>query len=187
MTDYKQLCAKVLAYYEGQGEYDFSNLGAIARDNAAFDAWHEIRNELKSALAEPDQEEEVLARVAFKDQEINFPSDLVLRQYCDDWFNSDPEREEVDPVELCRGAIELFARFGNTTPQPVPVSERLPGPEDCDGEGRCWWGEPQIGDSHDATWNLCTQDEAEDYCTWGTKCGWLPAHTLPLPTTSRSN
>ena len=24
------------------------------------------------------------------------------------------------------------------TPQPVAVSERLPGPEDCDEQGRCW-------------------------------------------------
>lgn len=65
--------------------------------------------------------------------------------------------------------------------QPVPVSERLPGPEDCDDQGRCWWGEPQIEDSHDATWNLCTQDDAQEFLTWGTKCGWLPAHALPVP------
>ena len=52
MTNYKQLCAKILAYYEGQGEYDFSHLGAIGKDNAAFDAWQELRAELKAALAE---------------------------------------------------------------------------------------------------------------------------------------
>ncbi len=82
-----------------------------------------------------------------------------------------------DAAKLTRAAAILSQRH----PAPVPVSERLPGPEDCDAEGRCWWGEPQIGDSHDATWNLCTQDEAEEYCTWGTKCGWLPATALPLP------
>ena len=76
---------------------------------------HRLADEARAALAEPEPEEEVLARVAFKDQEINFPSDLVLRQYCDDWFNSDPEREEVDPVELCRGAIKLFADWVNNT------------------------------------------------------------------------
>lgn len=67
-------------------------------------------------------------------------------------------------------------------PQPIPVSERLPGPGDCDAEGKCWWGEPQIENSHDATWNFCTQSDAEEFCTWGTKCGWLPAHALPVPT-----
>lgn len=56
MTDYRQLCAKVLAYYEGQNEYDFSHLGAIAKDNAAFDAWQELREELKTALAKTEPE-----------------------------------------------------------------------------------------------------------------------------------
>ena len=78
-------------------------------------------------------------------------------------------------------ARAILARWGNPAPQPVPVSERLPGPEDCDSEGRCWWGEPQIEDSHDATWNLCTQYDAQEFLTWGAKCGWLPAHALPLP------
>lgn len=82
--------------------------------------WQTALDRARTALAEPEQEEEVLARVAFnKDQEINFPSDLVLRQYCDDWFNSDPEREEVDPVELCRGAIELFANWVNNTSRSI--------------------------------------------------------------------
>jgi hypothetical protein len=26
----------------------------------------------------------------------------------------------------------------SSTIEPVPVAERLPGPEDCDAEGRCW-------------------------------------------------
>lgn len=45
-------------------------------------------------------------------------------------------------------------------PQPVPVSERLPEPEDCDAEGRCWW-------FHDEDGALCSH--------------WLPAHALPVP------
>lgn len=77
MADYKQLCAKVLAYYEGQGEYDFSNLGAIARDNAAFDAWQEIKAELKHALAEP----EPVGPPMFKPDEVH---PFVVRHYTDD-------------------------------------------------------------------------------------------------------
>lgn len=99
---------------------------------------------------------------------------------------SEPEPEESpQPVPVLPEGTPIIEPPDHTLlapiAQPIPVSERLPGAEDCDGEGRCWWGEPQIGDSHDATWNLCTQDEAEDYCTWGTKCGWLPANALPLP------
>ena len=83
-----------------------------------------------------------------------------------------------EPHPLADRAAELLSQ---RHPTPVPVSERLPGPDDCDAEGRCWWGEPQIEDSHDATWNLCTQDDAKEFCTWGTKCGWLPANALPTP------
>ena len=45
-------------------------------------------------------------------------------------------------------------------PRPVPVSERLPRPEDCDGEGKCWW----------------FHDEDNASCSH-----WLPANALPLP------
>lgn len=65
----------------------------------------------------------VLARVRFAD-EFNYPSDVVLRQYCDDWFYGNPNRKEVDPVDLCRGAIRMFAQASAA----IPVSERLPEP-----------------------------------------------------------
>ena len=51
---------------------------------------------------------------------------------------------------------------------PVPVSERLPGPEDCDAEGRCWWW--------DGEWGLVEQRFADYIVTH-----WLPIHALPLP------
>ena len=92
MTDYKQLCAKVLAYYEGQGEYDFSNLGAIARDNAAFDAWQEIRNELKSALSQPEPEGPTVMEIIELADEI--------------------EESGLGQVDLVRAAL---ARWGNNT------------------------------------------------------------------------
>jgi len=47
-------------------------------------------------------------------------------------------------------ARTVLARRGRPTPQPISVSERLPGPEDCDEEGKCWWGAPIVGlVSHD--------------------------------------
>ena len=58
MATYKKLCAKVLAYNEGQGQYNFSHLDHYDRDNAAYDAWQEIKTELKQALAEPESEHE---------------------------------------------------------------------------------------------------------------------------------
>ena len=60
-----------------------------------------------------------------------------------------------------------------TMPEPVAVSERLPGTEDLDSDGRCWWFHPI----------------AEEWCFDRTINGvplsgwthWLPFHALPLP------
>jgi hypothetical protein len=51
---FRDLCAEVLAYNEGQGKYNFSHLDPYDRDNAAFDAWQDIRQRLKAALADCD-------------------------------------------------------------------------------------------------------------------------------------
>jgi hypothetical protein len=63
-------------------------------------------------------------------------------------------------------------------PQPVAVGERLPGPEDCDGEGRCWWefaGSDEFGPS----WTLVKMHGIPSDMT-----RWLPVwvNALPLPT-----
>lgn len=79
-------------------------------------------------------------------------------------------------------AIEYaIARWGRPTLQPVAVSERLPGPEDCDEQGRCWW----LGEGADIIdWTL----DAEGYYylfalgLYGAKF-WLPAQALPIPET----
>ena len=127
------------------------------------------RGRSDTALARP--EPEVLARVHFAKTEFNFPSDVVLRQYCDDWFYGE-QRDEVDPVDLCRGAIKLFSQ----TPDPIPVSERLPGTEDCDEKGRCWAWNPEA-----FWWDLCQlkfiKMNANDPFTH-----WLPIWALPVPT-----
>jgi hypothetical protein len=43
--------------------------------------------------------------------------------------------ERTDPIGFARAVL---ARWGRPVVEPVPVSERLPGPEDCDAKGRCW-------------------------------------------------
>jgi len=80
-------------------------------------------------------------------------------------------------------ARAVLARWGNhagspdsSTPQPVPVSERLPGPGDCDAEGRCWLCGKVEGD-----WRLLNPEKSGvpqlKYCF----SHWLPAHALPVP------
>lgn len=55
-------------------------------------------------------------------------------------------------------------------PQPVPVSERLPGDE------LCWWYELDEDDGYGGMWTLLR-------IRGGTTCytHWLPAHALPQP------
>jgi hypothetical protein len=61
--------------------------------------------------------------------------------------------------------------------KPVPVAERLPGAEDCDAEGRCWWFTPRDGNPapfRSADWSL--------YAGWRQKfTHWRPHHALPVP------
>jgi len=115
---------------------------------------------------EPEPKDKVLARVEFAKRDFDGPSDAILAQYCDNWFYGDPNRTEVDPVDLCRGAIRLFAQI----PAPTPVSERLPGPEDCSHpEGECWWFDP----ASDGAWYIDTYQ--------GNYTCWLPHYALPVP------
>ena len=71
----------------------------------------------------------------------------------------------TDAENLSRAADLLEQRH----PTPVPVAERLPGPEDCDGEGLCWvWNRTAY------TWGLFRLDlTAHSH--------WLPATALPMP------
>lgn len=79
------------------------------------------------------------------------------------------------PFLLTRAA-DLLERL--SPPQLVPVSERLPGPEDCDAQGRCWHFAPAEGFGA-AGWSFYQGSEDDTH--------WLPAHALPLPSnTSRS-
>jgi hypothetical protein len=82
-------------------------------------------------------------------------------------------------VDLARAVL---ARWGRLAAAPVPLSERLPAPEDCDEQGRCWLGWHQMGNGT-PTWIL-------GYPAWAKRFPdvhrfWLPAHALPLPPRGR--
>ena len=82
-------------------------------------------------------------------------------------------------VDLARAVL---ARWGRLAAAPVPLSERLPGPEDCDEQGRCWLPWHQMGNGT-PTWIL-------GYPAWAKRFPdvhrfWLPAHALPLPPRGR--
>ena len=77
-----------------------------------------------------------------------------------------------DPAKwmLTRAADLLEQRH----PTPVPVSERLPGPEDCTAQGWCW-----VLYQGFATWTLEPPLGQDGKHTGYTH--WLPANALPLP------
>jgi hypothetical protein len=81
-------------------------------------------------------------------------------------------------LRIMRAAIAADrARFGRPTPQPVPVSERLPGPEDCDEEGRCW-----VFDPCDRGW-WCYREAlpSDGDPDPSIHTHWLPHWALPMP------
>jgi hypothetical protein len=89
-----------------------------------------------------------------------------------------------EPVAAMRRALELW---GTPTIQPVPVSERLPGAEDCDAEGaadcdaegRCWWFVLE-DEEQPSAWYLDGQPPAREIRFYG-NTHWLPHHALPTP------
>ena len=78
------------------------------------------------------------------------------------------QTDELEALELARQALE------QRHPSPVPVSERLPGPEDCDAEGRCWLHLPDMGT--EPLWRLTDPSMRSRYHSH-----WLPSTALPLP------
>jgi hypothetical protein len=78
--------------------------------------------------------------------------------------------------EHCAGdgdaGILRLARWGRPAIEPVPVSERPPGPKDCDAEGLCWWWSRDI-----TAWCLCFAADG-DSSEW---THWLPHWALPVP------
>ena len=107
------------------------------------------------------------ARAALAEPEPDGPTRRQLIMLADDM-----EMASVgDAAEYARAVL---ARWGNSVLQPVPVSERLPGPEDCDAEGRCWWhgeGGDMVG------W---TYQDSEGF-SYYKATHWLPAYALPQP------
>ena len=90
----------------------------------------------------------------------------------------DSDNFEYEPTIGCFRAV--LARWGHPTPQPVPVSERLPGREDCDAEGRCWWGRPSE-ELCNSDWFLATRAEVDEFCDAWPPIVFLPHWALPVP------
>ena len=89
-----------------------------------------------------------------------------------------------DPVDVANFAMMLHQNGQSLTPlAPIPVSERLPGPEDRHPQdGWCWWWRT---DGVDAFWEpviLLDPVRHNSHCEAGVTYGpWAPYWAIPLP------
>jgi hypothetical protein len=106
------------------------------------------------------------------DEELLRCYGLAKRDHCyegpmDDW----PKRAER--AATVHGLRAVLAHFARPAIEPVPVAERLPGAEDCDSRGWCWYWHPG-----EECWEMVPVVTGTlDVWTY-----WLPHHALPLPT-----
>jgi len=114
-TDWKALCAELLQELEHASAWDYQ---------------HALKDQARAALAQPEPvgptDEELLSWAScygIDYVDVDHPSEL------------DAEKAPVRSDELRIFARTVLARWGRPTITPIPVSERLPGAEDCDAEG----------------------------------------------------
>ena len=158
---YRAMCAELVdKLHEHTSMWEGHEIDLVARARAL----------LAQPVAEGPTDEELLrvAATAIAPYEI---SGITPGEY-------EPETEcvvEAYGSELITYARAALARWGRPTPQPVAVSERLPGPEDVNEDGNCW-----LWDGEGCFWDwtyIRTRTRAEMY----TYTHWLPANALPTP------
>ena len=152
-------------------------------------------SELTEALDEcqrpcGDQPESALvwkARAALAEQPVE-PTDEEIRTLADfdadfDCYETTDESGNVGDAWECSDsqlldfARAVLARWGQPAVTPIPVSERLPGPEDCDADGRCWLLYRSASMKMTPVWSLVQSRSIFD----GPYTHWLPANDLPVP------
>jgi hypothetical protein len=91
---------------------------------------------------------------------------------------SDQHLQRIEQLEAAENYRQQdqdaeLARCDHPAIKPVPVAERLPGPEDCDAEGMCWWW-----CHHYESWMFHSSQDHYMH--------WLPHWALPVPTPNES-
>jgi len=157
------------AKYRAQIKYDGKShcLGSYDTPEQAFDAWSQKAKELWGEFA-TERSQGTFYKELAEPNFLNMVQDSVA---C-------PTLRQVSLMADHCGVTDLMAAkrlvhlalntFGATPPPPVSVTERLPGLEDCDAEGRCWW---LIAGCE--AWALGRRSSTVTH--------WLPANVLPLP------
>jgi hypothetical protein len=168
---------------------------------ASFQSLGQYRTALLAALAQPEPQgpmpevDDILRLAAIirrvdgnHDKGAAALAEAILSHPDSRWQHAQPEPQGPTDAELItmwattryidqpEGGLAygraVLARWGRPTIEPVAVSERLPGPEDCDAERRCWWFFPS------AEWDL---RKVEHIAPATGVTHWLPHWALPVP------
>ncbi len=161
-TDFRAMCAELVATLAERID-DKGDAGPYFAHAAL------LLTRARAALAEAVPEGKEPASV------IEQPTIMQLIELSDEI-----EAAGLGQIDFARAVL---ARWGNSASQPVPVSERLPRSEDCDAEGKCWWGRSESND-WSADWTLATHEAVAEFYEFSPQAVWLPAHALPLPDTN---
>ena len=171
--DYRAMCAELLAAIQL-----YTQLNPAASAMSAFELTEKLMDAMAAtvaALAEPeaegptDEETEEAAKLIHASMRFAVPPS---HSTCD-WVERGNSLMQDEARKTARAVLD---RWGRPTPQPVPLSERLPGPEDCNAEEMCWWliePYPRPVGPGGKLWSLCRYYPGAAL--------WLPAHALPLP------
>jgi hypothetical protein len=116
------------------------------------------------------------------------PTDKELAElYRKSYYECEDRQGDAAQVFALRAVLARWGNHpespGSSTPQPIPVSERLPRPEDWDEEGRCW-GFHQYNPEDDdiwESWYLVPTQHLLPSVQWLGFSHWLPANALPQP------
>jgi hypothetical protein len=149
-TDYRAMCAELVDAIFTPNPYNW--------EDSLYEAANRARTLLDQPVAEvpkPVVDYSRVPEIATEAQIRSAAQYLVKKRNCDG-----------DLIPAIEYAI---ARWGRPTPQPVAVSERLPGPEDCLDEGWAWFFNKRIG------WRQAVLPVSPGYTHW------LPANDLPTP------
>jgi hypothetical protein len=130
-------------------------------------ATHALAAEARAALAQPEPQ-------GFTPDHVNLMCFAFEREPWATWLRRGGCLESAH-CELSDLMLAVLARWGRPAIEPVPVSERLPGPEDCDAVGRCWCFNPVTSAGGIFWWSFEPLDYAED------ATHWLPHWVLPVP------
>jgi hypothetical protein len=127
MTDFRALCAELLAFEYVCSEYKVPLQAALRK--------------ARKALFQPEPQGPTLDDVS---------------ELCEEFgFHLDESYDNLESAEaLWEMFRAVLARWGRPAIEPVPVSERPWEREGwCDADGRCWFGAPPDG-AADAGWIL---------------------------------